>query len=211
VPEEPLQAQQAKGGQPVDWAVAALALEGQQESGDLHFARVEEQGALLGVVDGLGHGPDAALAARAAVDVAEHWRGGSLPDLFERCHDAARRTRGVVMTAASFDPRSRALTWAGIGNIDGLLVRADPGDGPGSETIMLRGGVLGHQMPALRPSQVGVGTGDVLVLATDGVDARFREEIDTRQEPRELAERLLERHRKEIDDALVLVARFTLV
>src|SRR3989454_8581110 len=42
-------------------------LAGEQESGDLHLIKPVGSGVLVSVVDGLGHGAEAAAAARAAV------------------------------------------------------------------------------------------------------------------------------------------------
>jgi serine phosphatase RsbU (regulator of sigma subunit) len=191
----------------VDWAVAAHALPGQAESGDLHVVETFEDGALLGVVDGLGHGPEAAVAARRAVAVLEARAEGPLPARFESCHDALRRTRGVVMSLASIDAPAARMTWAGIGNIDGTLVRANPGERPGSESLMLFGGVLGHQLPKVRPSELDIEPGDLLVLATDGISSGFRSALDPSVPPQEIADRVLAAHAKGTDDALVLVAR----
>src|SRR2546430_400954 len=51
----------------IDWGVAALALAGETESGDLHLVKRVGRGTLVAAVDGLGHGAEAAAAARAAV------------------------------------------------------------------------------------------------------------------------------------------------
>lgn len=192
---------------PVDWAVAGLALGGQAESGDLHFVSQAADEVLLGLVDGLGHGPEAALAARSAVAALESGPGQPLVERFERCHTELKRTRGVVMSLASIDVPARTLSWVGIGNIECVLVRAG-GAGTRLESIMLLGGVVGHQLPRMRASQVAIEAGDVLVMATDGIRGGFRSDLSTIETPQKLAERVLRRHGREIDDALVLVARF---
>jgi phosphoserine phosphatase RsbX len=193
---------------PVDWAVAAVALPGEEESGDLHYVRQEGDRALLGVVDGLGHGPEAAHAARLAVEALGSSSGSELDSCFARCHRALSRTRGVVMSLASIDAAQRRLSWAAIGNVDGVLLRAEARDRPGSESLLMLGGVVGHQLPKLRPTELMLDPGDVLVLATDGIRSEFRAELNTDDGPEQLAQRVLSRHGKENDDALVLVARF---
>jgi GTP cyclohydrolase III len=55
----------------IDWAVATLALPGEAESGDLHLVTSVASGVLVAVADGLGHGVEAATAARAAVTALE--------------------------------------------------------------------------------------------------------------------------------------------
>lgn len=193
---------------PLDWAVAALALPGETESGDLHYVRQQGDEVLLGVVDGLGHGPEAAHAARLAIEALGSYSGRDLDSCFARCHRALARTRGVVMSLASIDVADRRLSWAAIGNIDGVLLRADAGNRPGSESLLMLGGVVGHQLPKLRPTELALDPGDVLVLATDGIGSGFRAELSTVDDPKQLADRVLSRHGKESDDALVLVARF---
>src|SRR5690349_17718969 len=85
----------------LDWGVSWRALPGERESGDLHIVKTFATGILVGAVDGLGHGPEAAVAARAAVSVLEEHAEEPLIPLVKRCHEALRRTRGVVLSIAS--------------------------------------------------------------------------------------------------------------
>ena len=57
----------------IDWGVAARPLEGQAVSGDLHLVKPLDDGVLLAVVDGVGHGGEAVAAARAAVALYTHY------------------------------------------------------------------------------------------------------------------------------------------
>jgi hypothetical protein len=192
----------------VDWAVATLALEGETESGDLHVVIPFEGGALVAAIDGLGHGPEAALAARHAGDALERHADRPVNELLERCHESMRGTRGAVITLASFDIRDATMSWVGVGNIEGTLLRADPGEGRPRESVMLVGGVPGHQLPSLRPTELSVSRGDTLVLATDGVRGGYIDLVDLRDPPQVLADKLLAEYGKSTDDALVLVARY---
>ncbi len=54
----------------------------------------------LFVVDGLGHGPDAAVAARAAMDAAAKGMQLAAVDLIAAVHDALRPTRGAAAAVA---------------------------------------------------------------------------------------------------------------
>ena len=51
----------------IEWSVASRAIRGQAVSGDLHLVTTWDGGALIAVVDGLGHGEEATFAARQAV------------------------------------------------------------------------------------------------------------------------------------------------
>jgi negative regulator of sigma-B (phosphoserine phosphatase) len=112
------------------------------------------------------------------------------------------------MSLASFAESEGRMTWVGVGNVEGTLVRAEAPAGTRPESVMLLGGVLGHQLPSLRPSTTPVAPGDTLILATDGIGGGFLEGIDPAQPPQELAERILSNHGRGDDDALVLVARY---
>ena len=55
----------------IEWSVAVRSLD--SESGDQYVVTPRSDGVLVGVVDGLGHGPEAAVAAKNAVGlIAEH-------------------------------------------------------------------------------------------------------------------------------------------
>jgi hypothetical protein len=109
---------------------------------------------------------------------------------------------------ASFDLRNNAMTWLGIGNVEGVLFRADGSAGRPRDSLMLRGGVVGYQLPPLRPAEHRVGIGDVLVFATDGVRGDFSAYSPRGLDTQEAADAILAHYGKETDDALVLVVRY---
>ncbi|HEY3745971.1 MAG TPA: hypothetical protein VGL17_07010, partial [Gemmatimonadaceae bacterium] len=88
----------------IAWAWAGTALEG-DESGDLHVVALLPRGALLAVIDGLGHGAEAAAAAREAATILRGHAALPVSDLIELCHEGLRKTRGAVMSLASLDMR----------------------------------------------------------------------------------------------------------
>jgi len=105
----------------VEWGVTAAALTGQAENGDAYVVEPFADGILVAVVDGLGHGREAAAAARLAVATLRRYPFEPLPVLFSRCHESLRQTRGVVLSAASFHARERTMAWLGVGNVLTLL------------------------------------------------------------------------------------------
>ena len=192
----------------IEWSVASRPLAGQSVSGDVSVVKPFRGGVLLAAIDGLGHGEEACLAARTAAAVLNDHAEEPVIGLVRRCHKALAGTRGAVMTVASLQTRDNTLTWIGIGNVEGRLMRAEARANPPKESVLLRGGLVGYQLPALDSSVVPVATGDLLILATDGIHAGFQEEVSGRQRPRQIAESVLGRHFKGTDDALVLVARY---
>lgn len=189
------------------WAVAGRPAEGEQLSGDMHVAQATAAGALLAVIDGLGHGPEAAQAAAAAVEVLRAQPELPVDALLQDCHRALRRTRGAAITVVSVDASARRLDWIGVGNVEGKLLRVPGQDREPDQSLLLRAGVVGYRLPPLRVASMPLQAGDLLILASDGLDVAFGEGVDHEGGLQEIADNLLERHRKPIDDALVLVAR----
>lgn len=193
---------------PLEWAAAGEPLPGEDVSGD-HWIVVDAQvRALLGVIDGLGHGRRAAVAARRAADVLGDNAAEPLDALFVLCHQALDGTRGAAITLVSVDVTDGSVRWLGVGNVVASLVRPAPGRPKLHASALLRGGVVGHQLPApLRPTSTKMQPGDLLLIGTDGLDSRFDENPNMAQPAAKLAQDILTRCSKGIDDALVLVAR----
>jgi negative regulator of sigma-B (phosphoserine phosphatase) len=192
----------------IDWGIAGLALGGGQISGDLYMVAPHAAGALVAVVDGLGHGPEAAIAARAATTVLANHADLPVTELMALCHEALRRTRGAVLSIALFDETARQIIWLGIGNVQGILIRSERRAPKARESLLLRGGVVGYQIPTLRAAALPIGAGDVLILATDGIAGDLAGIEPGDQPAQNLADDILHWHGKNTDDALVLVARY---
>jgi phosphoserine phosphatase RsbX len=192
----------------VEWWAASRTRHGQTTCGDRYLVRDASFGSLLAVVDGIGHGQEAAAAAEIALRTLE--QHGEEPAVIQvnRCHAALRGTRGVVMNLAHFRARERTLTWLGVGNVEGLVLSHDHGKPLKAMRLLQRSGVLGSNLPALQSSTFPVAAGDTLLFATDGIATGFDRNLDLRQGPQALAEGILARHARGTDDALVLVARF---
>lgn len=192
----------------IECGVAARALSGQSDSGDLQAVVHFDGGAMVAVIDGLGHGPQAATAARIASTALEENAQESVIALVQLCHEKLKATRGVVMSVAFFNANDSTVTWLGVGNVEGVLLHRDPYGTLTQEVLPLRGGVVGDHLPSLIASIVPVVKGDTLVFTTDGIRSGFVEGLkaDTVQAT---AEAILARFARGTDDALVLVARYT--
>ena len=193
----------------IEWAVAELVLPGQTESGDRYLVTPAPDGVLVAVVDGLGHGADAAEAAKAAVRSLERHAQEPIITLIKSCHQSLAGTRGVVMSVAALDARAETMTWVGVGNVEGVPLRAQASVSPRRESLLLRGGVVGGRLPALLAAILPMMRGDALILATDGVRSNFAlANFAHGESPQQLADRILAEWGTKTDDALVLVARY---
>jgi hypothetical protein len=167
-------------------------------------------GTLFGAIDGLGHGDEAADAARLAAEVVAQNAPAPLEGLFALCHQALGATRGAAVTLASTDREGHQLRWLGVGNVSGYLVRYRT---PGTLSrdrlaALVLGGIVGFQLPTLRvPDPVETHPGDLLILATDGVRLDIGPSSRLSGPIGRLAGDLLDRSATPTDDALVLAAR----
>lgn len=190
-----------------EYGVAKFVLPGERESGDQHFVCCNESGVLVAAIDGIGHGAEAANAARAAIDVLKSGVGEPIISLVTECHEKLRSTRGVVLSLASLDVKHGLMTWLGVGNVQGVLMRADKK--LGSETLLLRGGVVGDHLPQLQAAVLPVSQGDLLVFATDGIRTDFARTLSALENLQRAAERIMKSFCNQSDDALVLALRIT--
>lgn len=185
----------------LDWATAEQPLGGNAPCGDAACVAENPSGTLVAVVDGLGHGPAAASASEAAVRALEESAGSPVEVAIARCHERMARTRGGVLSIAQVGPAS--LSWAGVGNVEGLLVRA----GQRPERLLLWGGVVGHNLPRIRVSSLPFETADLLLFWTDGITLDSAEQFGAGEPLTFMVERLFQRGYRGRDDGLVLAAR----
>lgn len=191
---------------PIEFAFAGDPLEGETVSGDLGMVQPAANGsAVIGLVDGIGHGPLAAEAAKIAVTTLEHHVNAPIESMLKYCHMALKGTRGAVLTVAAIDSQGGTMTWLGVGNVEGRLLRADSLHR--SEHMLLAAGIAGYGLPALRASRIPIFPGDVLILVTDGIDRQYDTTGCANKSPAYIANHILNRYHKLTDDALVLVAR----
>lgn len=180
---------------------------GESESGDRHLLMELPDGLLFAVVDGAGHGPEAAAAADLAVrTLGKATAGANLVDLLTECHEQLRGTRGGVISLGMIRAADRSLSWLGVGNVEGTVFSASR-EKPAR--LLLRSGVVGMWLPVLKPYTLGLAPGDYVVFTTDGVDNRVTYELQAGGDPQALAERILRDYGLHSDDALALVVRYT--
>ncbi|HET7107160.1 MAG TPA: SpoIIE family protein phosphatase [Candidatus Acidoferrum sp.] len=191
----------------VEYGVADFALPGEGTSGDCHVLCARPGGLLVAAIDGIGHGEEAADAAKTAASIFQNAADEPVISLVEECHRALRSTRGVVLSVASIDLAHGMMTWLGVGNVVGALARVVPRGSNFPEMLLLRGGVVGSQLPALQAQVLPVSEGDALFFATDGIKGHFVETLSARENPQRAADRILQKFHTATDDALILAVR----
>lgn len=194
---------------PIEWAAVGRPRPGEVVSGDRSIAiSAGTNGALFGVVDGLGHGSHAATAATCAVEVVDGAPTEPLADLMQLCHRALTETRGAAITLARINFDTDMLSWIGVGNVTANLIAKRPGGVEVRSSVRLAGGIIGFRIPdGTAPQEVSISHGDLVVITSDGISDGYLDTLDFAASATVIAEHILAVHGKESDDALVLAAR----
>jgi anti-sigma regulatory factor (Ser/Thr protein kinase) len=181
---------------------------GEATCGDA-WALLERDGVhTLLVVDGLGHGSEAATAAHAAVDLAVRHAGDPMPAvLIDALHAGMRATRGAAAACVRLDPQRATGVTCGIGNIGVAVRRADV-----TRKLVSHNGIVGHRAHKIQEFPFDFSPGALLIAHSDGLDTRWRVEEYPGLEsahPALIAGVLYRDHRRGRDDATIVVVRNT--
>lgn len=143
---------------------------GQEVCGDdWTFKRVRSR-RLLMVADGLGHGPDAAAAARAAVDIFQKQAESGPVKAMEAIHFALRPTRGAAVAVAEFDEERRVVHFVGLGNVAGYVCARG---GTRQQMVSMNGTAGIEGRTTFREFSYPWPEGSVLVLHSDGLTGHW--------------------------------------
>lgn len=188
--------------------VVCVPLRGEEECGDGWAVDVSPGRVTAMLVDGLGHGPGAAVAAVAAL-ARFRQAPGEPPEAMLRAVDIAlHETRGAALSIAVIDKVKRTIRFCGVGNVDGRIVTADS-----NRHLVPQNGIVGHTMPRMHCDDVPWPTGARLVLHSDGISSRWQADRYPgllARHPSLIAGVLFRDGRRERDDATVLVLRDTI-
>ena len=182
-----------------------VPLRGEDECGDDWAVHVESGRIVALLVDGLGHGPGAAIAALAATSAFRDVADSDPENVLGTMHTALLRSRGAALSVTVLDEARRTARFCGVGNVDGRVVTAET-----SRQLMPQSGIVGHRMPRLQTAEVPWPSGARLVMHSDGISSRWR--IDDypgllARHPSLLAGVLFRDFARARDDATVLVLR----
>ncbi|MES2978335.1 MAG: ATP-binding SpoIIE family protein phosphatase [Pseudomonadota bacterium] len=179
---------------------------GQIESGDGWSEISFGTRRMVCLVDGLGHGPLAALAANRAL--AAFQASGALDspeDVLLRAHQQLKDTRGAVMAVLQVDARTASATFCGVGNINATLVH----EGKSRHLLSIEG-IVGYNMRKTRVQQSSWEPGDVAIMNTDGLSSRWSITRYPGLEachPALIASVLFRDHARDTDDATIVTLK----
>jgi hypothetical protein len=153
---------------------------------------------LVAVVDGLGHGKEAAVAAQAAARIVHERHELPVDEIMRHCNRELQSTRGAAMGVL------RALEngsgeFCGIGNIEVQILAGQP---PG---LFCLPGIVGHNLRTLRAMPFTMQAGDIYCLHTDGVSGRGSLHGCLPGAPETVARCIVDRWGRRHDDATAVV------
>lgn len=187
----------------LDIGIAERPKFGAVVSGDSYLIKNGGSTALVAVIDGLGGGDAAALAAKKAYDAIVEHAEQPLPMIMQAAHQAAMGTRGAVVGLLRLDLDKHTADYVAVGNIDIHVISQH------QIRPLSRNGIVGYRMPHLMEHHATYDSGDTFILFSDGISRRFTEAplMHEKLEPQPFAERILEQFGKAIDDATVVVVK----
>jgi hypothetical protein len=189
----------------VEAGAVCVPISGEEACGDGWAVACDARGANMLAADGLGHGPDAARAADAAI-VALGRRPAAEPgEVVAACHEALRVTRGAALAAARIDYEAGELRFAGIGNISAAVF-----EGGGRRALVSHNGIVGHNMRKVQEFSVPCPPGALCIMHSDGIQSHW--DLDAypglqARSPALIAAVLARDLIRGRDDAMVLVVR----
>jgi anti-sigma regulatory factor (Ser/Thr protein kinase) len=185
----------------------SLPVPGEEENGDGWAVSFRGSACTAMVVDGLGHGPQAALAAGAALAAFRSDADGDLESIMRSAHREMRSTRGGSVSLCRLDGEAGRAFFCGVGNVEGRVLTGHSGVG-----LAPRNGTMGMNLEAPRAPvrELDWQPGSLLLLYSDGIrsqtDLSERREV-TRHDPAVIAGVLHRDGERGRDDATVLVVR----
>jgi anti-sigma regulatory factor (Ser/Thr protein kinase) len=153
----------------LDLAGFAIPIEGELVCGDAMDWIESKDRVVVVMADGLGHGPLAAEAAHEAIHIFREHSRLTPGAMLGRMNDALRKTRGAAVAIAEVRPLSGTLTYAGIGNISGIVLSA----GKLGRNMVSHNGTVGHIAPRIQEFTVEWPRDGRLIMFSDGLQTRW--------------------------------------
>jgi len=189
---------------PRSWAGVSVGID--EACGDGWAVIAEPRALTVAVVDGLGHGVHASIAADAALSAVADYPA-DLDGYLAHANAAMRDTRGAAVAICRLEPDRAELRCLSIGNVNARLMHSG-----GQVGIVPFNGTVGMREtpPANRIMHYPWPVAAALVMWTDGLESRIDLTAHAdllRHDPAVTAAALHRDHARDRDDATVVVVR----
>lgn len=189
----------------LDIGGVSVPVAGETECGDAFAVCQAGQETVLMVADGLGHGPLAADASRAAVEILPRVAGADVKEILQAIHLGLRGTRGAAVSIASLNQEQGIIRYCGAGNIVGSIV-----DGTEHRHFVSMHGIVGQQIRTPRSFDYPWNPRSIVVLHSDGIGSNWDLQNlpgITRKSAFVIAGAIWRAARRRSDDATALVVK----
>ena len=174
------------------------AFEGERVSGDGLFYHEDEEGILLSISDGLGHGKGAHKVSSDISSFLESHHHKDIAALITQVHEKIAPCMGAAMAIAYINLKEGLVSFCGIGNVGGYLI------GPRDKVFVCKDGMVGANMRSPLVQSETLSPGDKVILASDGIHERFYSKAKRhifKEKPTLIVQYLLDEFSKPYDDA----------
>lgn len=178
---------------------------GEKISGDNWISQYSDGRTLLLVADGLGHGPDAAAASQLACDVFNANCHLPLLQIIAAIDKGLRKSRGAAIAIASIDEANRCVRFAGLGNINALILTASK-----NHHLLSHDGTAGMSHYRVQEHVYPWPSDGLLMMHSDGLASRWDMSSYPgllAKHPSLIASALYRDYTRGYDDVTVVVAR----
>ena len=158
----------AAPGNGLQIAGLAVPYPGERLCGDAWAYHQDQDRTVVLLVDGLGHGWEAAGAAKEAVDTFKKRADRAPRDILGHVHDALKKTRGAAAGVAEIRPSEKTITYAGVGNTVAVVLGARV-----SRNLVSHNGTLGMTIPRIQEFRVDWPSDGILIMHSDGLQSRW--------------------------------------
>ena len=156
----------------LDFGAVSIPLAGEEVCGDSWAIDDADGRAVVLVADGLGHGLQAAEAAREAVRVFRETAPLGPAEVIRMAHAALRSTRGAALAVARIDRERGEVQFAGVGNISGVIL--NPADEASRTSMVSHNGTVGHTIRKIQEFIYPWPPGSLLVMHSDGMATQWQ-------------------------------------
>lgn len=182
-----------------------LPVRGETECGDGWAAVSKGRRTVVMLVDGLGHGPSAAEAARTAVRLFYDHASRAPSDLLDLLHRGLRASRGAAAGVLEIDLAGACARFAGVGNIAGRIMTE-----AGTRSLVSQNGIVGHGVRRPQEFEYAWEADATVIMHSDGLTNHWK--LDAypgllRRDPALLAAVLYRDFARERDDTVVVACR----
>ncbi len=178
---------------------ASRPMPGELECGDQLGVVRDGVRSLVALADGVGHGPEAAAAACAAIAAVTRDPWAPLGEILSRCHRDLASTRGAALTLIRVDAARHQVEHVAIGNVEVAALARE------ATRWIAVPGIVGSRVRKLLVSQQRLHAGDLLAIHTDGISRRLDLGRYRAIDASSLASKLLQDYGSPHDDAACVV------